>query len=88
MTETWFKKQLKLAIIIFFVTNIIGVTCTGFIFYGSASSKIETHEKNIGELREDIKNKASIPMVMQVKNDLKEDMKEIKADIKELLKRK
>ena len=95
MTESWFKKQLKTAIVIFFVTNIIGFTCTGFIFYGSAKTKIEVQDNSIKEIKEEVRNKASIPIVIQVKNDLndqirelKDDTREIKSDIKELLKRK
>lgn len=86
------QNQFFVILIAGFILNI----ATGFVTSYEVSSKkaIENNvilqnacDKNI-EQDKKLDEKASTKMVIEVRNEIKEDLKEMKSDIKELLKRK
>lgn len=89
-------KKLRNQLVITIIAGCLLTVLTGFITSYEVSSKkaIENNvilqnacDKNI-EQDKKLDEKASTKMVIEVRNEIKEDLKEMKSDIKELLKRK
>lgn len=68
----------------FSLTVFAGLTATGLTFYYKTTYATEQHTEQIKCLQQDMGRKANVEMILQIKEDLKNDMSGLKDDVKEV----